>query len=169
MQYLGIDPGKHGGIAAIYPSQIVAVPMPETELDIFNLIYKLASPGPAVVVVEHVTTSPQMGVVSAGTFMANYYGIRMALIALQKMEKVLQYDCVRPQVWQKSLMVPPKKKKTETKDEWKNRLRTIAQRLFPQFPLWIEPKSKGKQMAVADAMLIAEYCKRTYQRERSNG
>jgi hypothetical protein len=73
----------------------------------------------------------------------------------------IPFEPIRPQAWQKALGITPRKK-TESKPDFKNRLRAKAQQLYPSLPLWSEPKSKGKQLALCDALLIATYCKRKY-------
>jgi hypothetical protein len=147
--------------------------MPETEFDLYGRLESVNLPGRITAVVEHVWSSPQMGVASSFTFGFGYGGLRMALTALR-----VPFSPVRPQVWQNALGIPPKKKGkivtvppkkpsgkptkkrvgTESDRQFKERLRAKAQQLFPDFPLWQEPKTKGKQMAVCDAMLIAYYC-----------
>jgi hypothetical protein len=126
-----------------------------------------------VAVIEKVSTSPQMGVASAGTFMKGYGTLLMALTAAG-----ISFEEITPQVWQKALHIPPRKKgvkrrvpnpkkpskmKTivkggETDRQWKGRLRNKAQQLFPSLEVW--RGTIGNQLAVADAILIAEFCRR---------
>jgi hypothetical protein len=156
--------------------------MPESLLDLWQWI-DVWSPNytknPVVAVIEQVNTSPQMGVVSAGTFMRGYGTLLMALTAAG-----IRFEEVRPQVWQKALGIPPRKKATkkvsstvvvdgtlvnvgkyrsvthniETDTQWKHRLRKKAQQLFPSLEVW--RGTIGNQLAVADAILIAEFCRR---------
>ncbi len=51
--------------------------------------------------------------------------------------------------------------KGETKGQKKEKLRAKAQQLFPELPIWKTPKTKGIQLAIADALLIAHYCRLT--------
>lgn len=53
-------------------------------------------------------------------------------------------------MWSRPRGIPPKKN-TEKKTQWKNRLRSHAQRLFPDYKIIIQ---------VADSVLIAEYGRR---------
>lgn len=176
--YLGIDPGKNGGIAIFSKlssgrTTIQAWPMLETELDLCRLLEGVNLPDRTTAVIEHVWSSPQMGVASSFTFGFGYGGLRMVLTALR-----IPFSPVRPQVWQNALGVTPQKKGkivtkppkkpgskprkervgAESSREFKERLRAKSQQLFPDFPLWQEPKTKTKQMAICDAMLIAYYC-----------
>src|SRR3990167_1792058 len=155
--FIGIDPGQAGGLVAIYSSgkTVEAVPMPETERDIWNWFFSLPHlPHTRQAVIEKVHSMPDQGVASPFAFGKGYGGLRMALIAAG-----IPFEEVAPQAWQKALGIPPKKKE-ESKPQWKNRLLALAQQLHPNLPLWSEKKSKGKMLAVADALLIATFCKR---------
>lgn len=159
--FLGIDPGKKGGIcrlSVLRPPRelVVATPMPSTERDVFDTIagYDCSR---TVAVIEHASSSPQMGVSSAFSYGAEYARLRMALIALR-----IPFAAVRPQVWIRVLSISPRKK-TENHPQWKNRLRGKAQQLFPELPLWTKPGTKGIQLAVCDALLIAYYCRQVNQ------
>lgn len=174
--YLGIDPGKSGGIACLCNGDVAIDPMPTTETDLWTYIGLLS--GVAIVVIEHVTSSPQMGVTSSFTFGMGYGSLRMALVAAE-----IPFEPIRPQVWQKALGIPPRYKGTpkvvrkivkgkpkavtirvgeEPKEAFKERLRAKAQQLYPKLPIWKEPRSKGKQLAICDALLIATYCQRKH-------
>lgn len=78
-------------------------------------------------------------------FGSNYGQVLMALTAAS-----VPFETITPARWQRGLGVPPRKK-GETKSEFKNRLKAMAQRLFPQVVV---------TLATADALLIAEYCRR---------
>lgn len=156
--YIGIDPGKKGGVVSINCSAMASrgqseclVNMPSTEKDLWDLFnsYATASTyGTIVAVIEHVTTSPQMGVVSAGTFMYGYGQCRMALTAAG-----IPFEPIRPQVWQKALHITPRKK-TESKPQFKQRLRAKAQQLYPH---------QNVTLQTCDALLIATYCRRRHE------
>lgn len=179
--YLGIDPGKNGGLCCLRNDKVVLVrPMPDSLMELWRVMQGVSEvhlvEGQTVrAVIELVHTSPQMGVKSAGTFMQGYGTLLMALTAAG-----IPYEEVRPVVWQKALSIPPRKKgqkvpikdpktkKTkvvvkgaETDSQWKSRLLRKAQQLFPSLEIWKGPKYK--QLAVADAVLIAEYCRRKHE------
>jgi hypothetical protein len=82
----------------------------------------------------------------------NYGSLRMAMIA-----SGLPFEDVPPQVWQKALKIPSRKKEgrqyKETKAAFKNRLKAKAQQLFPRVYI---------TLATCDALLIAEYCRRKF-------
>ena len=137
--YIGIDPGKSGGIAIIADGcEPWAVKMPETERDIYDTIRALRSwsDRDAVALIERVHSSPQMGVVSAFTFGSGYGALRMALIAAE-----IPFTEVTPAVWQKT-------QGCRTNGD-KNISKARAQQLFPTLKI---------THATADALLIARHC-----------
>lgn len=140
--YLGIDPGKSGGMAIVGQSDTpLAYAMPETEADILDVLHTLATYKGCEIIaaIEKVSSSPQQGVVSAFTFGMGYGGLRMALTALK-----IPWREVRPQVWQKELGCLTKGDKNVSKRR--------AQQLFPSlFKI---------THATADALLIAEWLRR---------
>jgi hypothetical protein len=135
---LGIDVGKSGGIAAISDGQTLAMKMPETVGDLVDTLRELAVRGYTIAYVERVHTSPQMGVVSAGTFMRGLGNIEAACQALG-----IRLLWVSPAVWQRSLGCLTKGDKNVSKRR--------AQEMFPDLAI---------THAIADALLIAEYGRR---------
>jgi hypothetical protein len=125
--------------------------MPDSEHDVWDWFLPLIGQ-PAFAVVEKLTGyvgdagNPGSAMFKFGT---NYGGVRMALVAA-----CVQFEQVTPQKWQKGLGIPHKEK-SESKVEWKRRLKAHAQRLFPTTMV---------TLATADAMLIAEYCRRNHGR-----
>jgi len=83
--------------------------------------------------------STQMGVKSAFTFGEGYGRLQMALTALG-----IPYERVRPAAWQKAIGCMTKGDKNVSKRK--------AQELFPDLKV---------THAIADALLIAEYNRRT--------
>ena len=146
--YIGIDPGQSGGLVALYNDRVVADAMPATERDIWDWFNPPRSPAVPVsvyAVIEKVHSMPNQGVSSTFKFGCGYGGLRMALIAAG-----IPFEEVTPQAWQKAMGIP-RREKTESKTQWKNRLRSIAQQLFP---------SEKVTLKTSDALLIAEYCRR---------
>lgn len=155
MKFIGIDPGAGGGIAWNSTADgIGAEAMPKTEREIFELLnahaQQFRSQEPSVVMIERVHTSPQMGVVSAGSFMKNYGFLRGVLTALQ-----IPFVDVTPQAWQKTMgVVYPAKSSgfgvdTGNKGRDKNIPKALAQQLFPKIKV---------THSIADALLIAAAC-----------
>lgn len=142
--FIGIDPGKAGGIAVVSSVFTDIAPMPGTERDLLNLLLSIRKDHPEVVecrpfaFLEFVSSSPQMGVKSAFTFGQGWGALRMALTCA-----AIPFETVTPGVWQRGMSCLTKGDKNVTKRR--------AQELFPG--LKITHKT-------ADALLIAEWCRR---------
>lgn len=160
---VGIDPGKAGGISWITPSRVITTtPMPEGEEDLYQLVCDLEelledetnkTQNPELelfVFIEQVHSMPQQSSVATFTFGKGYGQICQAFCTFSR-------EFVRPQVWMKGLQIP-NREKTEAKPKYKERLKIRARQLFPKLGCWTW--NKGKQMAVADSILIMEYGRR---------
>jgi len=143
--FIGIDPGKSGGVGFIFDRSAVATPMPTTERDIYGLLANMQSSHAPRAIIEKVHSMPKQGVVSSFTFGRNYGFLRGCLVALN-----ISFREVPPQAWQRYLEIP-KRKKDETQPQFKRRLVVVAQQMFPHLKL---------TQKTADAVLIAEYCRR---------
>ena len=140
---IGIDPGANGAIAWIDERGKSCVEkMPDTLQDLWELIRDITNfPRSAIdgrrykAYIEQVSSSPQMGVVSAFSFGRGYGNLEMALTAAG-----IPFERVRPQVWQKAMGCMTKGNKNISKAK--------AQELFPD---------KKVIHATADALLIALY------------
>lgn len=174
--YIGIDPGKSGGFVALLPpNEVHWLPMPPTLYEIRDWLFNHCLFFRVRALLEQVHSSPQMGVASAFTFGRGFGQLEMALVATG-----ISWEPVQPLAWQKGLRIPPRNKGTkarvrrkvkgklqtvvirrgeETPTAFKTRLLIRAQQLFPRLDLW--KKGKGVQLAVCDALLIAEYCRRS--------
>jgi len=150
MFFIGIDPGVSGGIACVTDAgNALAVKMPATDRDVLDAIKAFVRTATvagdtAKAVLERVSSSPQMGVVSAFTFGRGVGALRMALTAAK-----VPFDEVTPQKWQKATGCLTGGDKNISKRR--------AQQLFPSITV---------THAIADALLLAEYCRRV---ERGSG
>ena len=142
---IGIDPGKKGGIAWIADGKPCVEKMPDTVKDLWELLLDITeiskryvAPEDCKAYIEAVSSSPQMGVVSAFTFGQGLGRLEMALTAAG-----IPFERVRPQLWQKEMKCMSKGDKNVTKAK--------AQELFPSMQV---------THATADALLIAEYGRR---------
>ena len=138
MIFVGIDPGKQGGIGVVDDTggYVYACRLPEDDRVLTDRLRGIMQLSPGIVItLERVRSSPQMGVVSAFTFGRGYGTIRGVLAGLGA-----TYTEVTPQAWQIALGCRTKGDKNVTKAE--------AARLW-----------SGVRMthAIADALLIAEY------------
>ena len=140
--FIGIDPGQSGGLANLNENNEV-VKMPATEKDIWEWFNE--NKYNSFAVIERVHSMPGQGVASTFKFGKGYGGLRMALIAAQ-----IPFEEVAPRTWQKSFGISPRAK-TESKTEFKNRLKAKAQQLFPMIKI---------TLSICDALLIAEFNRR---------
>ena len=138
---IGIDVGANGAIAWITNGKPCVEKMPDTLQDLWELFGSITHSLMPVderyfkAYIEQISSSPQMGVVSAFSFGRGYGNLEMALTA-----SGIPFERVRPQVWQKTLGCMTKGDKNVTKRK--------AQELFPSLKI---------THATADALLIAEY------------
>ena len=138
--YFGIDPGKSGSIAAVWSDGEPAsshCKLNGTEQDIADFLRGFDLDN-ARAVIERVSSSPQMGVVSAFTFGRSYGFLRGLLAGFQ-----VPYIEVQPQKWQKGMQCMTKGDKNVSKSK--------AQQLWPKIKI---------THANADALLLAEYGRR---------
>lgn len=150
---IGIDPGKHGGIAVMNTStHLIAdvFKMPDTPIDLLDLLQSLPL-ADCVAYLEQVHEKPkQSGMFEFGR---NFGMIETALAALQ-----ISHYKVTPQKWQKPFQL----KKPTTTDaakayrERKAILKAKAQEIFPAFKVTLDN---------ADALLLSEYA---YQQEKTS-
>ena len=143
--YIGIDPGKNGAIAFI-PTDgkpWTASFKDATDKDIYEtmrdaVVYAGFEHAASTAMIEQVASSPQMGVKSAFTFGEGFGKLVMLMTALE-----IPFERVRPLKWQTALGCKTGGDKNITKRK--------AQELFPEIKI---------THANADALLIAEYCRR---------
>jgi len=144
--FLGIDPGKSGSICCVdaFGNPELVVRANESYSDIWKSVDKLANNNGCKAVIELVHAMPNQGVVSTFRFGESYGALLGILAATQ-----VPYEKVRPRVWCKEFSL--KRDKDEPVSAWKNRHKVLAQSLFPNIKI---------THANADALLIAEYCRR---------
>jgi hypothetical protein len=95
----------------------------------------------------------------AMTFQMFNFGKGVGHLEMAMAASVVEYAEVSPSVWQKALGVTPRRKKRgrvkgESDAQWKTRLADFARRLYPDAKV---------TKAVADALLIARYCRLHYR------
>lgn len=142
MVYLGLDPGVSGGIAILREdgSIVRVVKMPNELQAIIDVL--TTDIDSAVAVLEHVWSQPGWGHNTSFAFGRGYGRLEMALTAA-----AIPYEQIVPRRWQPAMGVKYPKGKPRDKNISKRR----AQRLFPKISV---------THANADALLIAEYCRR---------
>jgi len=143
--HCGIDPGMSGSIACIpdnNPAKAWAIKMPETLSDLWCEISTIKSPYAdyePIFMLEQVHSMPGQGVSSSFKFGRGFGTLEMALTAAG-----IRFEYVTPQKWQKALGCLTKGDKNVSKAK--------AQQLFPHLKI---------THAIADGLLIAEFCRRT--------
>ncbi len=167
--YVGVDPGASGGLARYGPSFLSDsvtsyhhrhLPMPDTERDVWEWFEEVASDARSqrwqvkAFIEKFGGYVGGDGFKALGSAMFNFgwsYGLlRMALTAAE-----IPFEEVTPQRWQRSMGVTPRDNKGgESKTAFKNRLKQLAQQLYPQDKV---------THATADAILICEFCRRKHE------
>ena len=144
--YIGVDPGMSGSICSIdsegTPCVVTKTDKPYKEIWDKLWWYGLED---SEAVVELVHSMPNQGVASTFKF-GESFGMLLGLMTASN----IPYVKVRPSVWCKEFGL--KRKEGEPNTDWKNRHKQLALELFPDADV---------THATADALLIAEYCRRT--------
>ena len=158
MIFLGIDPGMSGGIGVMTMagdaekanvSSVIFNKMTEMDISIEfeSLKAKSAYSGGILAFIENVHGFPGMSVVAVSSFMGNFGFLRGCLYSHN-----IPFDLVSPQRWQKELGC-------RTHGD-KNISKAKAQQLFPELKI---------THANADAILLAEYCRRIWKQRYAVG
>jgi len=143
--FIGIDPGKAGGIAATTGVLSLASKCPETIADMAIFLDSLTDMGQRpFAVIEKVHSMPKQGVVSTFTF-GKGYGSWLGILSALK----IPYIEVTPQSWMKHYGTMPKIKK-----ERKHHLKHLAQQRYPELPV---------TLYTSDAILLAHYAVNNYR------
>lgn len=138
MLIIGIDPGKSGGIAILYPDIApIVTKLDCTETDVRSWLMGNME-GKCFGYIESVHSMPKQGVASSFKFGQSYGFLRGLLVGIG-----IPFEEVTPQKWQKAMGCMTKGDKNVTKSK--------AQQLFP---------GVNVTHAIADALLIAEYGRR---------
>ncbi len=157
--YIGIDPGKNGGIACISVVAggkpiVLAEKMPATIGDLWDLVTREFgnTDEHIVAVVEKLVGAPRgpggkalQTPTHLATLHRNYGHLQMALTAAY-----IPFDEILPAKWQRPFGLL-RKSKSESQTAKKNRHKEKAQQLFPIIKV---------THAIADALLLAETCRR---------
>ena len=145
---VGVDPGKLGAMAVLYPNGgIIIEPFSEES---FLVAFKTLSSSffagrKIVVAIEHVGGIPGQSAPAAFNFGDNFGFIRGVVAACG-----LPYELVRPQKWKKEFSC--------TSD--KNTSIEVAKRLFPGVDLKRTERCRKDDDGFAEALLLAEYARR---------
>ena len=148
-RYIGIDPGKSGGITVIDKNFIKTHKCPNTTVDmatLFEIMLKEKGdykPGKVIVGIEKVWSFPSDGRSTAFTFGVNY-GQWQGIIGSHEIKPIF----ITPKEWQSYFNTPKKLKKVQRK----NWIKDKAKELYPGLKV---------TLATSDAILIAKYLQQT--------
>lgn len=150
MIFIGIDPGKNGGIAFMENGNNSSEAYPYSDDVLINnlgLIYAQGLQTAVICYLEHVHAMPKQGVSSTFNFGMNFGFIQGVLKSYS-----IPYELVTPQKWKKEFSC--------TAD--KNTSIEVCKRLFPNVNLKATERCRKDHDGMAEALLIAEYGRRHY-------
>lgn len=149
MIYIGIDPGKNGGIACVNDkNDAEAYPYSDDVLiNSLGLVCTKSCQNDVICYLEHVHAMPKQGVSSTFNFGMNFGFIQGVLKAYG-----IPYELVTPQKWKKEFSC--------TSD--KNTSIEVCKRLFPNVNLKATDRCRKDHDGMAEALLITEYGRRHY-------
>jgi len=156
--FIGIDPGKNGGIAGLTNGKITTLDkMPQTPTDMWGYFIDLGFPNllereKTHVYIESVHSMPTDGVKSAFSF-GKHLGWFDMLFAKFNISPTL----ILPRVWQQHYDL--KRSREQSKYNYKKELVEKAKSLVPKY------QTKEITLKTADAYLIAKYGWETYNKE----
>lgn len=142
--FVGVDPGKSGAYAIIFPDRVVVIPWDDYRF-VDDMDYIANHPYNPIVCVESVHAMPKQGVTSTFTFGKNAGFIEGVLTAYK-----LPYELVPPKSWKKMFSLTGEKQDSID----------VCKRLFPDVPLRKTEKCRTDDDGMAEALLMAEYAKR---------
>ena len=143
MMFMGIDPGKKGGVAVIEDGRILYC-MPLTKSSFFEAVDLSTEYGDMIACLEKVHAMPKQGSVSMFTFGEGYGWLKGVMDSEQ-----VRYQEIAPQTWKKEFSL----------NSDKNRSIEVAKQLFPEADLFVEGHRKESD-GMAEALLMAEYARR---------
>lgn len=175
MDFIGIDPGLHGGIATISQEGIItAISIPAVTIQkngktrtIYNHtelgnIFRKIGKHVCFAVLEEQQPRPlyykdkqgkvkKQGATSLYTTGCGFCLLKQALVDFE-----ISHEIISPKDWQRDFGITGKKGNTKTQSI------EICKRLFPNLSLLPTPKSRKDSDGLADAALIAEFARRRY-------
>lgn len=148
MLYLGIDPGNNGSLCILDDREIVFIDYKDKALRGYIQHIKGLNKDNIVVAVEEVNSMPKQGVKSTFTFGTNYGLIQGMLQALE-----ISYILVKPQIWQRKLLIPAKSDK--------KKIASIILNIYPNASIY--GARGGLLDGRSDSLCIAHYMKLYYK------
>lgn len=143
--FIGIDPGKSGGIAYIDTEENHISTEPYSDTALVDLCRHLSGTSGVVCCLEKVGARPGQGVVSMFNFGQSVGYIKGVLES-----RHIPYQEITPQKWKKEFGLNSEKAASAE----------VCRKLFPCVDLLATPKCKKPHDGMAEALLMAEYARR---------
>ena len=146
--FIGIDPGKNGGIAYIDTECKISGTEPYSDKDLLDMCRDESWRGSTehiMCCLEKVGARPGQGVVSMFNFGQSVGYIKGVLEAFR-----VPYQEITPQKWKKEFGLNSEKAASAE----------VCRKLFPEISLLATPKCKKPHDGMAEALLMAEYARR---------
>lgn len=143
--FIGIDPGKSGGIAYIDSEQGFSFTEPYSDKALIDLCSDASRGGQVICCLEKVGAMPGQGVVSMFSFGQSVGYIKGVLESFR-----IPYQEITPQKWKREFGLTSDKAKSAE----------ICGRLFPDVSLLASPRCRKPHDGMAEALLMAEYARR---------
>ena len=159
--FIGIDPGKSGGIATINTTldtiEITPMILSGKDVDALKIaewiIHNTGFPeGNSIACIEKVHAMPGQGVTSMFKF-GFVTGVMHGIIRTLG----IPLHLVTPQAWKKEILAGTPKDKEAAID--------FCRRIYPQVNLLATERSRKPHSGIADALCIARYAKEKYNNE----
>lgn len=144
--FIGIDPGKSGGIACIDTETGICYTEPYSDKALIDLCNSTSRKGQNVVCcLEKVGAMPGQGVVSMFSFGQSVGYIKGVLESF-----LIPYQEITPQRWKREFGLNSEKAASAK----------VCSRLFPEVSLLATPRCKKPHDGMTEALLMAEYARR---------
>jgi crossover junction endodeoxyribonuclease RuvC len=150
--FIGIDPGQKGAIGCIFPLTAQVHDMPEfIGFDLYWMLRHIQIKDKNIFcILEAAQAMPKQGVTGVFSYGVGYGKIKAVLEILK-----ISFQEVHPAKWKKEFSLIGKDKKDSVK---------VAKQLFPYLDYETE---RGRLLdGRAEAMLLAEYGRRLYEKEK---
>lgn len=145
--YLGVDPGKQGGLCVLRDDGVPleTIRMPDGKARIIDWLLHAHGIYPHLIIITELAQAmPKQGVTSCFRYGQHFATFEDAAIHLK-----IPYHEVRPAIWKKALGLTSKKKDSIT----------ACRQLFPLLEL-VPTGCRIEHDGIAEALLIAEWARR---------
>ena len=146
MIYIGVDPGKKGGVAVIDADGAEVYAWDDQTF--VNVMAATMNKGKCVAAVEKVGAMPGQGVTSMFSFGQSFGFILGVLTAFG-----IGYQLVPPTLWKREFGLLHTEKQASV---------DVAKRLFPGVSLLPTERCRKESDGMSDALLICEYARRKF-------